>query len=88
MSNQDRAKYYTIYHPMTGYSTNAVCVAEAAKTFFQANAAERPVVLYGNHRSCRKIAGAMIIGDQFLKWLPFETDPAFTQAYLSLRAQP
>lgn len=86
MKKDETPKHYQVYCSITGKEEHFDCARRAGEAFYRTNAKDRPSVFYGNNRSSRKVAGTMIIGDDIVKSLPFESDPDFAEAYLQMQA--
>lgn len=81
----DEHKRYCLYQIFSGVSTYFDDPALAAEAFYSADASERPCVFYGNAVSSRKVTSTMRMGRDFVKAMPFETDPEFADAYIAIQ---
>jgi hypothetical protein len=75
---------YTVHCSITGVFTKHASASTAARAYFNARSADRPCVIRTRGRAAGTIARTMRIGDQFVKSLPYETDPEFTDAFLNI----
>ena len=78
-------KRYCLYQVFSGVSTYFDDPISAAEAFFNADATQRPCVFHGNIRTSRKVTSTMRLGDEFVKAVPFDTDPDFADAYVAIR---